>query len=164
MAKIQYLHVSYVAGAKGKNVTCVGDSVVRLIPGACAKDIREWFHRNLKKDKPGIDWNEPTLISCIPISKELAEHLYPSIAKDIVESPTISDCWVARDGDSTLRLHGTKPHRENMSADGGGTSPYDLFWRNDEGNDIEIPRDMFPDLTFDNEPIEVEIVIRAKRP
>ena len=57
--------------------------------------------------------------------------------------------WIARDKDGELTLFSNKPHR------------YTEVWWNDEFNDTMIlNQNMFPNLTWEDEPIEVELVIK----
>ena len=60
--------------------------------------------------------------------------------------------WVARDKDGELTLYSNKPRRCEF-----------IGWNHeswDSGNDywIELDSKLFPDLTWDDEPIEVELV------
>jgi len=63
--------------------------------------------------------------------------------------------WVARDGDGTLRVHGTKPDFCDM-----GNTPYDRFWRTEEGCDIELPKEFFGEILNCGKPVEVELLFR----
>ena len=55
--------------------------------------------------------------------------------------------WVARDKDGELELYDLKPYRDK---DG---------WISEKGYDVPINKDMFPDLRWKSEPIEVELTI-----
>lgn len=54
--------------------------------------------------------------------------------------------WIARDKDNELWLYSSKPHRVS----GCWTSGY---------YEALLPEEMFPELTWDNEPVEVELKI-----
>ena len=68
--------------------------------------------------------------------------------------------WVARDecsGDeSNLYLGQNKPRRIPNAAQGFG------MWC-DYGEFMALPQEMFPQLTYRDEPIEVEIIIKQSR-
>ena len=68
-------------------------------------------------------------------------------------------CWIARDersGDeSDLYIGQQKPRRLP------GTSPGFGMWC-DYGEFMALPSDMFPELTYSDEPIEVELIIKKK--
>ena len=65
--------------------------------------------------------------------------------------PTIKG-WAARDEDGRIWLHGEKPVRYNLY---GGrnewTTPLDLW---------ALPKEMLPEITWESEPVEVELIIR----
>lgn len=67
--------------------------------------------------------------------------------------------WVARDecsGDeSNLYIGQQKPKRISGTAQGFG------MWC-DYGEFMALPADMFPQLTYKDEPVEVEIIIKTK--
>lgn len=60
--------------------------------------------------------------------------------------------WVARDKDKHLMLHQVCPQRV-LFVDG---------FPPEEGS-IDLPQNLFPDLTWESDPIEVEIVIKPKK-
>lgn len=66
--------------------------------------------------------------------------------------------WVARDGDASLRVHQSIPVRYDY----GDGSPYDKFWRCGDECDLDLPTTLFPWLIWEDEPIEVELIIRKK--
>lgn len=66
---------------------------------------------------------------------------------------TVIQGWVARDKSGDLYVYHTKPLR-NVVAD---------RWRG-ERSDIDLYNNLlFPDLTWDDEPQEVEIIIKRKK-
>lgn len=86
------------------------------------------------------------------------EEVYEALKKygaiEDVEEAMIQG-WVARDMNGDLVCcAGSKPFKEEKMP----------FWRVDFRNFIEcIPNDLFPDLTWDNDPIEVELIIKRKK-
>ncbi len=66
---------------------------------------------------------------------------------------TVIHGWVARDKSGDLYMYHTKPLR-NVVAD---------RWRG-ESSDIDLYNNLlFPDLTWDSDPIEVELIIKRKK-
>lgn len=62
--------------------------------------------------------------------------------------------WVARDGDGTLFFHQAKPVKGRY------------YWDTPDlpaGDSMILPRESFPSLTWQDEPIEVEITIKPKK-
>lgn len=64
-----------------------------------------------------------------------------------VHAPKIKG-WVARDKDGTLCLYGEKPKKVEPSKTWGGAVIF-----------VHYCRDLFPDLTWEDGPIEVELTI-----
>jgi len=67
--------------------------------------------------------------------------------------------WVARDDDGTLAIHYEKPRRVcyyngNIVPDG---TPW--VWENEAGYGL-LPVKIFPDLKWEDEPLEVELAIK----
>lgn len=65
------------------------------------------------------------------------------------DNPVIQG-WVCRDTDDLLRLHYSKPER----TDGG-------YWQGGYKSTY-LPKGLFPDLTWESEPQECEIIIKRK--
>lgn len=76
--------------------------------------------------------------------------LYAGEPKDAED--TVISGWVARDKDGNLVLHYKKPHRTS-----GNTKWYSAQ------SQKSLPRDSFPDLTWDDDPQEVEIILKRKK-
>lgn len=57
--------------------------------------------------------------------------------------------WVARDLDGTLVLSNRQPYLPNKC--------YDFFYFGDDASLYYLDRNMFPEVTFENSPKEVEI-------
>jgi len=85
------------------------------------------------------------------------EEVYECLKKygAVEDVDTVIQGWVARDKNGDLVCcAGSKPFKEEKIP----------FWRVDFRNFIEcIPNDLFPDLTWDSDPIEVEIIIKRKK-
>lgn len=65
---------------------------------------------------------------------------------------TVIQGWVARDKSGYLVLHYKKPHRTFGNAK----------WYSAQSQK-SLPRDSFSDLTWDSDPIEVELIIKRKK-
>lgn len=76
--------------------------------------------------------------------------LYRGECKDAEE--TVISGWVARDKSGYLVLHYKKPHRTFGNAK----------WYSAQSQK-SLPRDSFSDLTWDSDPIEVELIIKRKK-
>ena len=63
------------------------------------------------------------------------------------------DGWVARDKDGEIFFYRDKPIRDNS------------FWYDSlpEGGYFGLPRDFFPDVTWESEPLDVTIAIKPKK-
>ena len=78
-----------------------------------------------------------------------------ALGKQEKDADTVIQGWVARDKNGDLVCcAGSKPFKEEKMP----------FWRVDFRNFIEcIPNDLFPNLTWESDPIEVEIIIKRKK-
>lgn len=66
---------------------------------------------------------------------------------------TVIQGWVARDKDSDkLYIYGYKPERLS-----------DMWYSPGAPFEIEISSDLFPDITWESDPIEVELIIKRKK-
>lgn len=64
--------------------------------------------------------------------------------------------WVARDEEvGNIWLFKNEPTRNTDLSYG--------FWDGNNDDFIELPTDLFPDLTWESEPLEVEIIIKRKK-
>lgn len=96
----------------------------------------------------------------VPMLYNIAKSSYLQGAQDFLgkqekdAEETVIQGWVARDKNGDLVCcAGSKPFKEEKLP----------FWRVDFRNFIEcIPNDLFPDLTWDSDPIEVELIIKRK--
>ena len=94
------------------------------------------------KNAPGKQYGK------IDINKD-ARDAFIRAYKEISALPTIKG-WVARDGSGSLYLYDTIPHRD---------AKYD-WWHPLAGRDqMVIEKNYFPDLRWEDEPIEVELPI-----
>lgn len=80
---------------------------------------------------------------------------YTALGKQEKDADTVISGWMARDKNGDLVCcAGSKPFKEEKLP----------FWRVDFRNFIEcIPNDLFPDLTWDSDPLPVEIIIKRKK-
>lgn len=67
--------------------------------------------------------------------------------------------WVARDQDGYISLFKDKPTRDTCDKD---DIPYG-FWDEANSNHLELPITSFPDLTWDDDPEPVEIILKRKK-
>lgn len=92
----------------------------------------------------------------VPLLHDIAKSSYLQGAQDFLgkqesKQETVIQGWVARDTDDLLRLHYSKPER----TDGG-------YWQGGYKSTY-FPKGLFPDLTWESEPEEVELIIKRKK-
>ena len=63
--------------------------------------------------------------------------------------------WIARDSNNTLWFHQYEPSIRNHPS-------LVLEWWFQEGEQWEIDEDLFPEVTFENSPMEVELKLIEK--
>ncbi len=95
----------------------------------------------------------------VPFINGLAHDSYLQGAKDFLGKPkkdadTVIQGWVCRDNNSLNAqvLIGDKPKRTGYG-----------YWENKSADCITLPKDLFPDLTWESDPIEVELIIKRKK-
>lgn len=77
------------------------------------------------------------------------------------DADTVIQGWVCRDKkDNALNLHAEEPYRAQ--------SGYDVcdepdWWESDCASFLPLDKSLFPDLTWDDEPQQVEIIIKRKK-
>lgn len=67
---------------------------------------------------------------------------------------TVIKGWVAKDKDGETTIHKNYPERR------------ECYWWSDENNcqeDYNLDSDLFPDLKWEDEPLEVELIIKTKK-
>lgn len=57
--------------------------------------------------------------------------------------------WIARDEDGRLYLHPIKPYLRNAKPS--------AYWNNEDENWMQLRETEFPELTFENSPMEVKL-------
>ena len=74
--------------------------------------------------------------------------------KQETDADTVIQGWVCRDNNSLNAqvLIGDKPKRTGFN-----------YWENKSADCITLPKDSFPDLTWESEPQECEIIIKRKK-
>lgn len=77
-----------------------------------------------------------------------------ALGKQEKDADTMLSGWVCRDNNSLNAqvLIGDKPKRTGFN-----------YWENKSADCITLPKDLFPDLTWSDEPQEVEIIIKRKK-
>lgn len=96
----------------------------------------------------------------IPLLRDIAKSSYLQGAQDFLgkqekDADTMIHGWVARDSDGSLYVYHCKPERVRYINGNDG------IWMS--GTIKELNPALFPDLTWDSEPEEVEIIIRRKK-
>ena len=106
-------------------------------------------------------WDERTTlpISHEPLSQEeifnyAFDRAY-ALGKQEKEADAVIQGWVARDDDGDLFFYNDKPRREKAVWD----EPQ--YWIGKTQTDLDP--NLFPDLTWDSEPEEVEIILKRKK-
>ena len=66
--------------------------------------------------------------------------------------------WIARDKDKSLAIYDSKPFKHKRVYDGGYVLEYYKTERFTQV--ITLPIDMFPNVTWENSPLEVELKIK----
>ena len=59
--------------------------------------------------------------------------------------------WIARDLEGRLELHSIKPYWA-----------YGQYWNNEDENWMRLRDEDFPEVTFENSPMEVELILKNK--
>lgn len=75
------------------------------------------------------------------------------------EQDTVIQGWVGRDQDGYISLFNEKPIRDTYDKN---DIPYG-FWDEANSNHLELPITSFPDLTWESDPLEVEIILKRKK-
>lgn len=77
-----------------------------------------------------------------------------ALGKQEKDADTVIQGWACRDNNSLNAqvLIGDKPKRTGFN-----------YWENKSADCITLPKDLFPDLTWSDEPQEVEIIIKRKK-
>lgn len=79
-----------------------------------------------------------------------------ALGKQEKDTDTVIQGWVARDSDGTLSLFEVKPERVRYKQD-----IKEGLWM--AKTMADLVSELFPDLTWDSEPEEVEIIIKRKK-
>lgn len=118
---------------------------------------RECFVKFCKDN--GID--QEVNISIFDAFDQIFDRAYALGKQEKDAEDTVIQGWVCRDKkDNVLYLHAEKPYR----AQGGYDECDDLdWWENDCGSYLPLGKSVFPNLTWESDPIEVEIIIKRKK-
>lgn len=74
---------------------------------------------------------------------------------------TVIQGWVCRDKrHNALNLHAGKPYRAQSGYD---VNDEPDWWESDCASFLPLDNSLFPDLTWDSDPIEVELIIKRKK-
>ena len=63
--------------------------------------------------------------------------------------------WICRTEGNVLTLHQSQPRKVRMD-----NETEDFFWASDIKTQSFLNRELFPEVTFENSPMEVELVIK----
>lgn len=97
----------------------------------------------------------------VPFIKGLAHDSYLQGAQDFLgkqkkDADAVIQGWAARDEDGAISAFQRKPTRQTCFTCG--------FWDDGSGCPVDLTsKDLFPDLTWDSEPEEVEIILKRKK-
>ena len=100
-----------------------------------------------KQEKDGIDLKKLDKKLDDALKKETKESLNQWLSEK--DADTVIQGWVARDFDGDVFLYQNEPDRNEIAWNG-----YMMH---------SLPVDSFPDLTWESDPIEVEIIIKRKK-
>lgn len=113
------------------------------------RECWEELWNDLIKDKDPVDF---------PTAGDIFEYVFPkayALGKQEKDADTVISGWVARASDGHLALFKRKPDREIYMRSNNG------LWFG--GSMTKLDSTSFPDLTWDDDPIEVEIIIKRKK-
>lgn len=82
------------------------------------------------------------------------------LGKQGKDADTVIAGWVARNRYNELYLYTKKPHRINCGIVFGEHTD---AWGSDDLSFFPLDKELFPDITWDNEPEPVEIIIKRKK-
>lgn len=102
-----------------------------------------------KQEKDGIDLKKLNEMLDDTLKKETKESLNQWLSEK--NADTVIQGWVARNEDGELYIYSKKPNRTQW-----------LRWA-EGSNFLPLLPDLFPDLTWEDDPQEVEIIIKRKK-
>lgn len=114
-----------------------------------------------KSDGQIIEVKEWRGASDVIYSSPDMNHFYQASDLDfnVDAEDTVIQGWVARDQDGYISIFTSKPERDTCDK---GDMPYG-FWDDNTDQHIELPITSFPDLTWESDPLQVEIIIKRKK-
>ena len=84
-----------------------------------------------------------------------------ALGKQEQDADTVIQGWVCRDKkDDALNLHAEEPYRTQSGYQIGDKPDW---WESDCASFLPLDKNLFPDLTWESEPEEVEIIIKRKK-
>lgn len=109
-------------------------------------------------------WEEAVLHGALEVDKNLLfDHAFKcgySLGKHEKDAEeTVINGWVARNKYNEPFLYTSKPHRINC---GIVFCEHTDAWSSDDLSFFPLDKDLFPNITWDNEPQEYEIIIKRK--
>lgn len=82
------------------------------------------------------------------------DNLAYTLGKQEKDADAVIQGWVARDSNGSLYFYRCKPERVRLNSNDG-------LWMSETLN--ELNSDLFPDLTWESDPIEVELIVKRKK-
>lgn len=84
-----------------------------------------------------------------------------ALGKQENDAAPVIQGWVCRDKkDDALNLHAEEPYRTQSGYQIGDKPDW---WESDCASFLPLDKNLFPDLTWESEPEEVEIIIKRKK-
>lgn len=110
------------------------------------------------KDECDLCGGENTAFDCCECPADSYEDGFKAganfaLGKREKDADTVIQGWVARDSDDELYFYNLKPYRDKG----------DEYWSIILGYRSPLPDHTFYDITWDNDPIEVELIIKRKK-
>lgn len=90
--------------------------------------------------------------SAIATRESYKDGIYFALGKQEKDADVVIQGWIARDEDENLFVYHTKPERDETTQ----------MWMGGCVN-FDLRNHLFPDLTWESEPLEVEIIIKRKK-
>lgn len=117
---------------------------------------KEECWKTVKKELDLHYWGGPTL----DIVSHTFDYAY-ALGKQEKDADTVIQGWVCRDKkDNALNLHAEEPYRTYSHYN---TDDKPDWWESDCASFLPLDNSLFPDLTWESDPQEVEIIIKRKK-
>ena len=118
------------------------------------EEIYNQFKEKLYNNDFLADKNNPSFVDRYIEYTKVYKWVVNALGKQEKDADTVIQGWVARDSDGTLSLFAVKPERVRYRRRNGG------LWMAKTMTDLNS--ELFPDLTWESEPIKVSISIKRE--